>query len=209
MTRSRSKFGRFVDHMRRNVLSYKYLRHNILMTALVVVMALCVFAVISFGEKADPLADELYANDSVTINKSQAVMMADSSVQLAIDAVVPAGSSVLANDTARVASNASGSIQSVTSASTEAVTTEEATTEEATTEETPSEVLPGVTASVIYDGVYVHTEQSSESDIIATVNSGEMFDVVSQDESWIGVQLYDGSIGYISTEYVSVDASLQ
>lgn len=50
MTRSRSKFGRFVDHMRRNVLSYKYLRHNILMTALVVVMALCVFAVISFGE---------------------------------------------------------------------------------------------------------------------------------------------------------------
>ena len=199
MTRSRSKFGRFVDHMRRNVLSYKYLRHNILMTALVVVMALCVFAVISFGEKADPLADELYANDSVTINKSQAVMMADSSVQLAIDAVVPAGSSVSANDTARVASNASGSIQSVTSAS----------TEEATTEETPSEVLPGVTASVIYDGVYVHTEQSSESDIIATVNSGEMFDVVSQDESWIGVQLYDGSIGYISTEYVSVDASLQ
>lgn len=130
MTRSRSKFGRFVDHMRRNVLSYKYLRHNILMTALVVVMALCVFAVISFGEKADPLADELYANDSVTINKSQAVMMADSSVQLAIDAVVPAGSSVSANDTARVASNASGSIQSVTSASTEAVTTEEATTEE-------------------------------------------------------------------------------
>ena len=204
MTRSRSKFGRFVDHMRRNVLSYKYLRHNILMTALVVVMALCVFAVISFGEKADPLADELYANDSVTINKSQAVMMADSSVQLAIDAVVPAGSSVSANDTARVASNASGSIQSVTSASTEAVTTEEATTEE-----TPSEVLAGVTASVIYDGVYVHTEQSSESDIIATVNSGEMFDVVSQDESWIGVQLYDGSIGYISTEYVSVDASLQ
>lgn len=92
----------------------------------------------------------------------------------------------------------------MTSASTEAVTTEEATTEE-----TPSEVLPGVTASVIYDGVYVHTEQSSESDIIATVNSGEMFDVVSQDESWIGVQLYDGSIGYISTEYVSVDASLQ
>ena len=80
MTRSRSKFGRFVDHMRRNVLSYKYLRHNILMTALVVVMALCVFAVISFGEKADPLADELYANDSVTINKSQAVMMADSSL---------------------------------------------------------------------------------------------------------------------------------
>lgn len=199
MTRSRSKFGRFVDHMRRNVLSYKYLRHNILMTALVVVMALCVFAVISFGEKADPLADELYANDSVTINKSQAVMMVDSSVQLAIDAVVPAGSSVSANDTARVASNASGSIQSVTSASTEAVTTEE----------TPSEVLPGVTASVIYDGVYVHTEQSSESDIIATVNGGEMFDVVSQDESWIGVQLYDGSIGYISTEYVSVDASLQ
>lgn len=205
MTRSRSKFGRFVDHMRRNVLSYKYLRHNILMTALVVVMALCVFAVISFGEKADPLADELYANDSVTINKSQAVMMADSSVQLAIDAVVPAGSSVSANDTARVASNASGNIQSVEAASTEAV----ATTEEATTEETPSEVLPGVTASVLYDGVYVHTEQSSDSDIIATVNSGEMFDVVSQDESWIGVQLYDGSIGYISTEYVSVDASLQ
>ena len=165
MTRSRSKFGRFVDHMRRNVLSYKYLRHNILMTALVVVMALCVFAVISFGEKADPLADELYANDSVTINKSQAVMMADSSVQLAIDAVVPAGSSVSANDTARVASNASGSIQSVTSASTEAVTTEEATTEE-----TPSEVLPGVTASVIYDGVYVHTEQSSESDIITALD---------------------------------------
>ncbi len=205
MTRSRSKFGRFVDHMRRNVLSYKYLRHNILMTALVVVIALCVFAVISFGEKADPLADELYANDSVTLVKSEAVMMASGSVELAMEAAMPAGSSVSANDTARVASNASGNIQSVEAASTEAV----ATTEEATTEETPSEVLPGVTASVLYDGVYVHTEQSSDSDIIATVNSGEMFDVVSQDESWIGVQLYDGSIGYISTEYVSVDASLQ
>lgn len=42
MTRSRSKMGRFVDHMRRNVLSYKYLKHNILMTSLVVVIALCI-----------------------------------------------------------------------------------------------------------------------------------------------------------------------
>ena len=202
MTRSRSKFGRFVDHMRRNVLSYKYLKHNILMTALVVVIALCVFAVISFGEKADPLADELYANDSVTIDKSQAVMMTDGSVELAIDAAVPAGSSVSASDTARVASNASGRVQSDIAASTE-------TTEEVTTEEPSTEVLPGVTASILYDGVDVQSEQSWDSDILATVNSGEEFDVVSQDESWIGVKLYDGSIGYVSTEYVSVAASLQ
>jgi hypothetical protein len=68
-------------------------------------------------------------------------------------------------------------------------------------------VIDDTDRSVLVDAI--DTEQSSESDIIATVNSGEMFDVVSQDESWIGVQLYDGSIGYISTEYVSVDASLQ
>lgn len=188
MTRSRSKMGRFVDHMRRNVLSYKYLKHNILMTSLVVVIALCIFAVVSFGENADPLADELYVNESVTIDQSKAVMMADGSVDMAMDAAIPADRYVAANDTARVASSGLGSSS-------------------ATTEKT--EVMAGVTASVLYDGVDVYAKQASDSDAIATVNSGEVFDVVSQDESWIGVQLYDGSVGYISTEYVSVDASLQ
>ena len=191
MTRSRSKFGRFADHMRRNVLSYKYLRHNILMTSIVVVIALCIFVVVSFGENSDPLADELYVNESVTIDQSKAVMMADNSVDMAMDAAVPADRYVAASDTARVASNGQGN---------STTTTETAATEESTTE--------GVTASVLYDGVDVYSKQSSDADAIATVNSGEMFDVVSQDESWIGVQLYDGSIGYISAEYVSVDASL-
>ncbi len=206
MTRSRSKMGRFVDHMRRNVLSYKYLKHNILMTSLVVVIALCIFAVVSFGENADPLADELYVNESVTIDQSKAVMMADDSVDMAMDAAIPADRYVAANDTARVASSGQGS----SSATTESIidsTTDKVTTEESTTEKT--EVMAGVTASVLYDGVDVYAKQASDSDSIATVNSGEVFDVVSQDESWIGVQLYDGSVGYISTEYVSVDASLQ
>ena len=206
MTRSRSKMGRFVDHMRRNVLSYKYLKHNILMTSLVVVIALCIFAVVSFGENADPWADELYVNESVTIDQSKAVMMADGSVDMAMDAAIPADRYVAANDTARVASSGLGS----SSATTESIidsTTDKVTTEESTTEKT--EVMAGVTASVLYDGVDVYAKQASDSDSIATVNSGEVFDVVSQDESWIGVQLYDGSVGYISTEYVSVDASLQ
>lgn len=206
MTRSRSKMGRFVDHMRRNVLSYKYLKHNILMTSLVVVIALCIFAVVSFGENADPLADELYVNESVTIDQSKAVMMADGSVDMAMDAAIPVDRYVAANDTARVASSGLGS----SSATTESIidsTTDKVTTEESTTEKT--EVMAGVTASVLYDGVDVYAKQASDSDSIATVNSGEVFDVVSQDESWIGVQLYDGSVGYISTEYVSVDASLQ
>lgn len=201
MTRSRSKLGRFTDHMRRDVLSYKYLRHNILMTSLVVVIALCIFAVVSFGENADPLADELYVNESVTIDQSKAVMMADGSVDMAMDAAIPADRYVAANDTARVASSGLGS----SSATTESII--DSTTEESTTEKT--EVMAGVTASVLYDGVDVYAKQASDSDAIAIVNSGEVFDVVSQDESWIGVQLYDGSVGYISTEYVSVDASLQ
>lgn len=203
MTRSRSKLGRFVDNMRRNVLSYKYLKHNIMMTALVAVIAICVFAVISFGEKADPLADELYVNDSVTVAKSEAVMMASGSVEMAMDAAVPADSYVSANDTQRVASSASGNS---TVKTTEIVTTE-TTTEEVTTE--APQVMSGVTASVLYDGVDVMSGEAADASYVATVNSGEVFDVVSQDESWIGVQLYDGSIGYISTEYVSVDASLQ
>ena len=202
MTRSRSKLGRFVDNMRRNVLSYKYLKHNIMMTALVAVIAVCVFAVISFGENADPLADELYANDSVTVTKSEAVMMASGSVEMAVDAAVPADSYVSANNTARVASSAAGND---TVKTTETVTTETAT--EVTTED--PQVMNGVTASVLYDGVDVVSSDAADASYVATVNSGEVFDVVSQDESWIGVQLYDGSIGYISTEYVSVDASLQ
>jgi hypothetical protein len=202
MTRSRSKLGRFVDNMRRNVLSYKYLKHNIMMTALVAVIAVCVFAVISFGENADPLADELYANDSVTVAKSEAVMMASGSVEMAVDAAVPADSYVSANNTARVASSAAGND---TVKTTETVTTETAT--EVTTED--PQVMNGVTASVLYDGVDVVSSEAADASYVATVNSGEVFDVVSQDESWIGVQLYDGSIGYISTEYVSVDASLQ
>lgn len=206
MTRSRSKLGRFTDHMRRDVLSYKYLRHNILMTSLVVVIALCIFAVVSFGENADPLADELYVNESVTIDQSKAVMMADGSVDMAMDAAIPADRYVAANDTARVASSGLGSSSATTESITDS-TTDKVTTEESTTEKT--EVMAGVTASVLYDGVDVYAKQASDSDSIATVNSGEVFDVVSQDESWIGVQLYDGSVGYISTEYVSVDASLQ
>ena len=202
MTRSRSKLGRFVDNMRRNVLSYKYLKHNIMMTALVAVIAVCVFAVISFGENADPLADELYANDSVTVTKSEAVMMASGSVEMAVDAAVPADSYVSANNTARVASSAAGND---TVKTTETVTTETAT--EVTTED--PQVMNGVTASVLYDGVDVVSSEAADASYVATVNSGEVFDVVSQDESWIGVQMYDGSIGYISTEYVSVDASLQ
>ena len=202
MTRSRSKLGRFVDNMRRNVLSYKYLKHNIMMTALVAVIAVCVFAVISFGENADPLADELYANDSVTVAKSEAVMMASGSVEMAVDAAVPADSYVSANNTARVASSVAGNDAVKT---TETVTTETAT--EVTTED--PQVMNGVTASVLYDGVDVVSSEAADASYVATVNSGEVFDVVSQDESWIGVQLYDGSIGYISTEYVSVDASLQ
>ncbi len=202
MTRSRSKLGRFVDNMRRNVLSYKYLKHNIMMTALVAVIAVCVFAVISFGENADPLADELYANDSVTVAKSEAVMMASGSVEMAVDAAVPADSYVSANNTARVASSVAGND---TVKTTETVTTETAT--EVTTED--PQVMNGVTASVLYDGVDVVSSEAADASYVATVNSGEVFDVVSQDESWIGVQLYDGSIGYISTEYVSVDASLQ
>ncbi len=197
MTRSRSKLGRFVDNMRRNVLSYKYLKHNIMMTALVAVIAVCVFAVISFGENADPLADELYANDSVTVTKSEAVMMASGSVEMAVDAAVPADSYVSANNTARVASSAAGN---------DTVKTTETATE-VTTED--PQVMDGVTASVLYDGVDVVSSEAADASYVATVNSGEVFDVVSQDESWIGVQLYDGSIGYISTEYVSVDASLQ
>lgn len=202
MTRSRSKLGRFVDNMRRNVLSYKYLKHNIMMTALVAVIAVCVFAVISFGENADPLADELYANDSVTVAKSEAVMMASGSVEMAVDAAVPADSYVSANNTARVASSVAGND---TVKTTETVTTE--TAKEVTTED--PQVMNGVTASVLYDGVDVVSSEAADASYVATVNSGEVFDVVSQDESWIGVQLYDGSIGYISTEYVSVDASLQ
>lgn len=197
MTKSRSKFGRFRDNMRRNVLSYKYIRHNIFMTALVVVIALCVFAVISFGEKADPLADELYANESVTVDKSRAVMMAESSIELAVEAAAPADSFVSASDTARVAKSAYGSI-------TDQHKTEDAA--QATTEEKSTEVMPGVTASVLYDGVDVQSEESSDSSVIAIVNSGEVFDVVSQDESWIGVLLYDGSVGYISTDYLTIDA---
>ena len=178
------------------------INHNIMMTALVAVIAVCVFAVISFGEKADPLADELYANDSVTVAKSEAVMMASGSVEMAVDAAVPADSYVSANNTARVASSASGN---GTVKTTETVTTETAT--EVTTED--PQVMNGVTASVLYDGVDVVSSEAADASYVATVNSGEVFDVVSQDESWIGVQLYDGSIGYISTEYVSVDASLQ
>ena len=155
MTRSRSKMGRFVDHMRRNVLSYKYLKHNILMTSLVVVIALCIFAVVSFGENADPLADELYVNESVTIDQSKAVMMADGSVDMAMDAAIPADRYVAANDTARVASSGLGSSSATTESITDS-TTDKVTTEESTTEKT--EVMAGVTASVLYDGVDVYAK---------------------------------------------------
>ncbi|MBO5260793.1 MAG: SH3 domain-containing protein [Coprococcus sp.] len=187
MTRSRSKMGRFTDNIRRNVLSYKYIRHNIFMTALVVVIALCIFAIISFGEKADPLADELYVNESLTVDKSEPVLIEDSSVKLAMESAAPADSFMSANETERVAKSAYSNITAPEK------------------KEESTEVLDGVTASVIYDGVDVLSEASSKADVVASVYSGEMFDVVSKGESYVGVVLYDGSIGYINAEYVSVE----
>ena len=191
MTRSRSRMGRFTDNIRRNVLSYKYIRHNIFMTALVVVIALCIFAIISFGEKADPLADELYVNESLTVDKSEPVLIDDSSVKLAMESAAPADSFMSASETERVAKSAYSSI------------TAPAKDEEKKEEST--EVMDGVTASVIYDGVDVLAEASPKADVIASVYCGEMFDVVSKVESYVGVVLYDGSIGYINADYVSVE----
>lgn len=185
--------GRFKDNMRRNVLSYKYLKHNIFMTALVVAIALCVFAVVSFGEKADPLADELYVNDSVDVIQSEAVMMADGSVALAIDAAVPGDSSVTANDTARVAGSMTGSTYA-----------DDAAVDEASTEDT-TEVTTSGTATILYDGVYVQEEESGDSNVMCTVNSGTIFDLISYNDSWAYIQLFDGSTGYVRIEYVTLN----
>lgn len=190
MTRSRSKLGRFKDNMRRNVLSYRYLKHNILMTALVVVIALCVFAVISFGEKADPLADELYANESVDVQQSEAVMMADDSVRLAFDAALLGDSTITANDTARVASSLGGAKDADS---------------EALTEETTTEVKTSGTATILYDGVYVQEEESGESTVMCTVDSGTIFDLISYSDSWAYIKLFDGSTGYVRMDYVTLN----
>lgn len=195
MTRSRSKLGRFKDNMRRNVLSYRYLRHNIFMTVLVAAIALCVFAVISLGEKADPLADELYANDSVSLVQSKAVMMADGSVELAIDAAAPGDSVVSASNTTRVASSLGGTT------GTEA--TEEPATEEPATEDTE---VSG-TATILYDGVAIMQSASDSAESLGTVDSGVIFDLVSVSDGWVCIQMFDGSTGYVSSDYVTVDVA--
>lgn len=194
MTHSRSKAGRFRDNMRRNVLSYKYLRHNILMTALVVVMALGVFAVVSFGEKADPLADELYAGGAGAVSTEMAAV--EAVTEAATDAAETRDSVISPNDTVRVA----GSMADASS--------EEAAKEEPASEEDASGFVgkeTSGTATILYDGVEIMREASEDAAVAGTVDNGVVFDLIAVGDSWVCIRMFDGGTGYVSADYVSLD----
>lgn len=194
MKRSNSKTGRFKDNIRRNVFSYKYLRHNILMTALVVVIAVCVFAIVSYGEKADPLAEELYAADVTAEDDTEAI-----TEETEVSEAAPGSSVVAANSEVRVAGSRS-------SQSTAAVTDESVSTE-TVTEETTTEITTSGTATILYDGVGVYREASGESELVGGVNAGVVFDLISADDTWVCIKLFDGSVGYVSAGYVTLSSS--
>lgn len=214
MRRPQSRIGRGIDNIRRNVLSYRYIKQNILMTGLVAVIAIFIFLVISFGENADPLADELYANDSVTVQSSTAVMMEQDSVKLVMDALSPADSYVYADNTDMVASSLSGiafdessssDVDSLEGASEEGIDGENTpdVTEDTISSEDDQEFDFDSAQKVIvrYDDVYFMDAPVDGSGVISTVNANTTFALISEENGWFYVKDSNGTAGYLFGAY--------
>ena len=59
-------------------------------------------------------------------------------------------------------------------------------------------------ATVTASELNVRSESNTESDVLGTVNTGDVFEVVSNEDGWVAVD-YEGKDGFISADYVSIE----
>ncbi len=190
--RRNRKLSRFSDYMRRNVLSYRYIKKNILMTMLVIVLSVMLIALVRYGENVDPLADELYENKSIDVEVADTIMMNPESVTAVTDAV-SASDSQMASGNNRV-------VAAAPLENNENITTEERTAAVPVQDETSMKKEGTMTA----DGVRVREYAGIDADVLTTTAIGDVYEVKSETEDWVEIVLADGSSGYVSAEYISV-----
>lgn len=93
---------------------------------------------------------------------------------------------------------------SETDAQTTAKAVETMTEPEVTQEtETQTEQVAGMRIRVTADTLKVRSEASTDAEILGMVDMDEMFDVISQNGSWIEIN-YNGTKGFISSEFTEI-----
>ena len=79
---------------------------------------------------------------------------------------------------------------------------------ESTESETPQNSLL-IKISEGYDAVNIRKSPALDSELISLTKAGDTFEYVSLNSGWSGVKLEDGSIGYISADYVELIGGLK
>lgn len=188
MKRARRKFNRVSDYLRRNVLSYRYIKKNVLMTLLVVVLSVMVFAVVRYGETADPYADELYLAEEINIELDGAAIMSETSIGVVMDSVRSSNAQMVSRDNGVVASSPSGN------------TSEAYNGYESQTQNENFKREGTLTA----DGVRVRAEALADADVLQVTSIGDVYEVQSETEDWVEIVLEDGSTGFVAADYIVV-----
>lgn len=186
MKRTRRRFNRVSDYVRRNVFSYRYIKKNVLMTLLVVALSVMVFAVVRYGETSDPFADELYLAEEVSIEVDGAVLMSDASIGVVMDLVRSNNAQMVSSDNKSVVSLPGGNAVGDNS---EPEKQSESSKREGT-----------LTA----DGVRVRAEAMADADVLQVTSIGDVYAVQSETEDWVEIVLEDGSTGFVAADYIVV-----
>lgn len=186
MKRAHRKFNRASDYLRRNVLSYRYIKKNVLMTLLVVVLSVMVFAVVRYGETSDPFADELYLAEEVSIEVDGAAIMNDASIDVVMDLVRSNNAQMVSRDNGVVASSPNGNLSGDYN--------------ESDVENEYSKREGTLTA----DGVRVRAETLADADVLQVTSIGDVYEVKSETEDWVEIVLEDGSTGFVAADYIVV-----
>ncbi|MGN0394372.1 MAG: SH3 domain-containing protein [Coprococcus sp.] len=191
MKRTRRKINRASDYLRRNVLSYRYIKKNILMTMLVVALSVMVIALVRYGEDADPLADELYQNEEINMQVSEAVMMDSDSIVTVMDTLRSKESQLASYNNRVVAASPSTD------------TTDNSEAENSSTE-TDKEDSIKKEGTITADGVRVRAQANTDADVLEITAIGDVYEVNSENSDWVEIVLDDGSTGYVAADYIVV-----
>ena len=60
-------------------------------------------------------------------------------------------------------------------------------------------------ATVSADGLLVRDEMSSNGSVLTAVYEGERYEVLSEENGWLGIRCADGTEGYISQDFVKIE----
>ncbi len=186
MKRTHRRFNRVSDYVRRNVLSYRYIKKNVLMTLLVVALSVMVFAVVRYGETSDPFADELYLAEEISVEVDGAVMMSDASIGVVMDLVRSNSAQMVSSDNKSVVSSPGGNAVG------------DNNEPEKQNENSKRE------GTLTADGVRVRAEAMADADVLQVTSIGDVYAVQSETEDWVEIVLEDGSTGFVAADYIVV-----